>query len=226
MSPESVLVHPALVESAIRKAQNIPCHPALLLPGNGLPVLLTCAHGVAHLREGRIKPADSGTLAFAMLLAELTGASLLLTSEANLPDSNHHVATQFKQALLANVGQGATNLVVDLHGSHYWRPYDLDEGSLDGVSWRSRPAFREALRSRMAEANFILGDNSVFKAQGASASAETVTAFVHRWTNVPAVQVEISSAYLGLDTSPLAQHRSMQLANALALFIRDCGKAQ
>ncbi len=193
-------------------------------PG-GIPVLITCVHGHPHLRDGQTKPMDTGTLEGSHLLSHVTGAHWLAVGRAQEPDSNHHRNTEFKQWLQHLAREHDVRLVVDLHASHAARPYDIDVGSLRGLSWLGHEDWRQSLFVALQGSGFLVTDNAVFRAEGSTPEAETVTAFAARQLNIPAVQLEVSSALLADLSSRQALHQHAKLVNALADFILRATRA-
>jgi hypothetical protein len=187
-----------------------------------LPVLVTSVHGFSHLRDGVLKPADAGTREFSHLLAQSTQSSWLAVARPDLSDSNHVRDTDFKQRLRELLAGDSVALVVDIHAAHAFRAFDVDVGTLEQRSWQGRTDWRALLFSVLAEHGFIATDNEVFMGYGTHPSAQTVTGLCAE-LGVPAVQLEISSAYLTQLDSRLALHQHAKLANALAYFVRQAG---
>lgn len=226
LHPAAAAFHlaPASFDAADAALVRFAAGPACELydrPGT-LPVLVTSVHGFAHVRDGRDKPADSGTLAFSHLLAHASGASWLAVARAGLPDSNHERDTTFKRRLAQLLKEGRIGLVVDIHGAHASRPFDVDIGSLGQASWRSRLAWRDVLLARLERHGFYATDNAVFQGYGSTPTAQTVVAACAA-LGVPAVQLELSSAYLAELGTRQARHQHAKLANALVQFILHAG---
>lgn len=182
------------------------------------PVLITSVHGFDHLRDGKSKPADAGTLELSYLTACAGRSSWLAVGATDLDDSNHHRCTAFKAELASFVKAHRIQLIVDIHASHAYRPYDVDVGSLNQKTWLGKMAWRDILFEEFRNCGFLATDNQVFAGAGSTPDAETIVAFSYA-LGIPSVQLEISSAYLaGLDTR-LACHLRSKLIFGLSKFI-------
>jgi len=186
--------------------------------------MVTSVHGFPHLRESQVKAADSGTLAFSHLLAHASGASWLAVGRPDLPDSNHARDTAFKKRLGRLLELDSIGLVVDIHGAHACRPFDVDIGSMDQASWNGRLDLRDMLLGNLRQHGFYVTDNAVFKAHGSGPNAETVTKFCAS-KGVPAVELEVSNAFLTDLGGRMALHQNAKLANALVQFLEHAGRS-
>lgn len=183
-------------------------------------MLVTCVHGFGHLREGLVKPRDSGSLETSHAIAVAADADWMAVGGDGAVDSNYHRDTPFKQDLAAFVERHLPKLVVDIHTSDARRPYDVEIGSLDQLSWLGETQWRDALQRTLATCGFFVSDNKVFRAAGATLEAQTITAFCYE-LGVPAVQLEISSALTDELTTLQALHAHAKLVNAIAAVLAN-----
>lgn len=181
-------------------------------------VLVTSVHGYGHLREGFVKPRDSGTIQTSHAIAVAANADWLAVGEEDAVDSNYHRGTPFKLELAAALAARPPRLVVDIHGSHALRPFDVEIGSIDQRSWLGQTQWRDALHKTLAHCGFVVSDNQVFRAAGATPEAQTITAFCME-LGVPCVQLEISSALMDDLDSIQALHANAKLVNAIAAVL-------
>ena len=212
-----ILVAPGPFSRALEELRALSSAPLLRRAGSR-PVLVTSVHGFPHLREGVVKASDSGTLQTSYLLAATADANWVAVGEPELADSNYHRDTAFKQALAAYLAATATTLVIDIHGSQAFRPYDVEIGSLDQQSWLGQEQWRESLTGYLERCGFFVSDNQVFRAAGPTQQAQTVTSFCME-LGIPCVQLEISTALMDDLGSLQALHANAKLINALAAFI-------
>lgn len=209
-----ILVSPATFRVSSRELKLLGVAPVLRRHGAG-DVLVTSVHGFGHLRAGARKPRDSGTLQSSHAIAVAANADWLAVGEENAIDSNYHQGTLFKDELAAALAARPPRLVVDIHGADAQRPFDVEMGTLDQRSWLGQTQWRDALQQTLAFSGFLVSDNQVFRAAGATPEAQTITAFCME-LGVPCVQLEISSALMDeLDTIQ-AQHANAKLVNAIA----------
>ncbi|HKT59021.1 MAG TPA: hypothetical protein VJQ46_03160 [Gemmatimonadales bacterium] len=180
-------------------------------------VLLVAPHATSQIREGQIKQADAGSGSLAVTLGRLTGSSVLYTAYRSPVDPNYYDDNDFKRRLRALVDSLHPVLVIDLHASHWRRPYDVDFGTMGGESFRGRTdlllGLAEALRNE--------GIPNLSQDRFAASANQTVTKWV-AGMGVPAVQLEINSVWLLFRGADAAQeHRFAQLLQALVRFIRE-----
>lgn len=182
-------------------------------------ILVTAPHATAQTREGRLKGSDLGTGALAVVLHRLAGAPALYTTWASPSDPNYYDDNAFKDELASLAKTWKPKLVLDLHASREDRPYDLDLGTLQGASVQGQAVALEILRRRLAEAGVRDLSENAFSGERQA----TVVRFLHR-LGVPCIQLEINARWLRPEHGPEEMQRFIQLANALAAFIRDMDK--
>ena len=109
-------------------------------------VLLTAPHATAAIRDGRLRGPDTGTGWVAHMLHRLAGVSVLSTTYASPSDPNYYDDNAFKARLAVLLERQRPNLVLDLHGCHFSRPFDVDFGTMHGESLLGQMHWLEALR--------------------------------------------------------------------------------
>ncbi|WP_337882250.1 hypothetical protein [Chromobacterium haemolyticum] len=107
-------------------------------------------------------------------------------------------------------------LVLDLHGSHPYRPYDVDFGTLNGASLLGKPELQQRLELSLRQQGVLNVSDNYF----AASKHQTIAKFASR-LGVPAIQLEISSTWLTPSDSNLAAHRFAQLLQALVRYARE-----
>ena len=166
-----------------------------------LPVIVSAPHAVSQLREGRVKPSDDFTGAMALVVAELSGASVIVASRYDACDPNwdpfEHCA--YKQALAEMVRKLGAVAVLDLHGVPAAAPDAIEVGSADGLTVKAMPGvdefacrfLREQLSEHLGRRGKTVGLNGRHGARGAN----TVAHAIARECGVAALQIEISSPF-------------------------------
>ena len=220
-------------EAAIETFSKLP-----LLPGEtwfmtsvgSQRVIVSAPHATAPLREGRRRFSDGpGTAALAQSLHAICGATVIYTTREGPSDPNYYDNNDYKRELARLITEQKPELVLDIHGSHPSRPYDVDFGTLHGASLLGRDELVTRLAEQLrAEGLMNLSDN-FFAASG----KDTVTKFASR-LGVPAIQLEISATRLqpgrGCDaTRPatcgsLDTHRFAQLLQGLIRYLEGLGQ--
>lgn len=179
-------------------------------------VLIVAGHATAQTREGSMKVPDRGTGSLAVALHDLTGAPVIFTTKRSPSDPNYYDDNEFKTAVDRLIRELKPVIVLDLHGSHSYRPYDVDFGTMGGGK---SLLGRDDLLRKLIE--IIRGEGLMNLSQDyfAAARQQTVTKFVSS-RGVPAVQLEISSTCLDPARDPMTAHRFAQILQALVRFVR------
>jgi hypothetical protein len=217
MNRVQILVSPSTFSRSDEDLSRLGSKPILERTGPS-GVLITSVHGFAHIRDGKCKPKDSGSLATSYSIALASESSWIAVGEDGSIDSNYHRSTPFKESLLLALETIKPLLVVDIHTSNAMRPYDVEIGSMNQLSWLGHLHWRDLLIGTLEGSGFLVSDNQVFRALGANSDAETITSFCHKH-GVPAVQLELSSALTDELTTLQAIHAHAKLVNAVAAAI-------
>jgi hypothetical protein len=222
---EKAVILPAHIEKAIATEQRLAASYETL-PADGQSwfetlsgtagVVIVAGHATAQTREGAMKVPDRGTGALAVALHELTGATVIYTTLRSPSDPNFYDDNAFKEAVGQVVAAQKPRLVLDLHASHSYRPYDVDFGVMDGRSLLGREEWLALLARRLRSEGLMNLSRDYF----AASKNQTITKFVSL-RGTPAIQLEISSTWLDPERDALSAHRFAQLLQALVRFVKD-----
>ena len=214
-------IEPAMVERAIAHEKELAAQydtagePWFTTrEGNGR-VLIVAGHATSQTREGKRKGPDSGTGSLALLVAELTDSPAIWTTRMSPSDPNYYDDNAFKAELARMIERHRPILVLDLHASHWLRPYDVDFGTMNGTSLPGRERWLRELAVILRDE----GLHNLSRDYFAAAKNQTVTKFAAA-RGIPAMQLEISSTWLHPETGYLDGHRFAQLTQALVRFVR------
>lgn len=184
------------------------------------PVIVTAPHATEALREGKYRFSDGGgTAALAHMLHRLGGATVVYTQYRSPSDANYYDDNDFKRTLGGLIEASPPVLVLDIHASHDYRPYDVDIGTMHGESLLGHVDLLSTLVSDLQQEGIINLSHNFFDAT----RAETVTRFTSK-LGVPAIQLEISSTWLRPSEGGLMAHRFAQMLQALSRFVRRCSR--
>lgn len=182
-----------------------------------VPIIVTAPHATKPLREGKYRFSDGGgTAALAKMLNKLTGVTVVHTTFASPSDPNYYDDNTFKVALKKLISQRQPVLILDIHGSHGYRPYDVDLGTMDGKSLLGNEEIAANLIDTFRKEGLM---NISYNYFGASKN-QTITKF-GSILGVPSVQLEISSTWLTPSQSELSAHRFAQILQAMVKFIES-----
>jgi len=186
------------------------------LPGKNNKVLVTAAHATSQMREGAIKRPDGGTGSLALSLNKYRNIPVLVTSYMSPSDPNYYDDNEFKDSLSKIIDELKPILIIDLHGSHPFRPYDVDFGTMKGRSMSERKYLLDSLTLELRQNGLTNLSLDYFSAS----TNQTITKFV--WNKgYSCIQLEINSNYLSADEGNIYAQKTAQLLQALIRFIDD-----
>lgn len=182
------------------------------------PIIISAPHATRPTREGKLREiVDAGTGSLAVMLHELAGATVIFTTYASPSDPNYYDSNEYKETLRKLVEAHRPVVVLDLHASDPYRPYDVDLGTMHRASLLGSDDLLDGLVAGLRREGLI---NLSFDRFSASKSA-TVTKWVSS-LGTPCIQLEISSTWTDpTSTDDLHVHRYAELLQALVRFARD-----
>lgn len=125
------------------------------------------------------------------MLNRLASATVLYTQYRSPSDPNYYDDNEFKETLAELIDRQRPMLVLDIHGSHDFRPYDIDIGTLNGRSLLGDASLLPALLDSLQQEGIGNFSDNYFSAQ----THQTITRFACT-RGVPTIQLEISSTWL------------------------------
>ena len=221
---EQALVEPAQVSEAIALEQDLNQRENLPVPKNEnwykvidgtAPVIITAPHSTRPLREGKRRFSDGGgTAALAVALGELTGAHVIYTTYEGPSDPNYYDNNLFKETLGEMIQSVKPQILIDIHGSHPYRSYDIDLGTMGSKSLLDRKELIHSLTGYLNKEGIFSISHNRFDAS----KNQTITKFASS-RNVPAIQLEINATYVMPSAGNLEAQRFSRLLQALTHFI-------
>lgn len=222
-------IEPARIEAAIDLAtlldsrQGTPPPPATpwfeTLRGTQ-PVIVTAPHATRPFRDGRYRFADGGgTGALAHALHGSCGATVLYTAYDSPSDPNFYDDNAFKARLGELIAEIRPTIVLDIHGSHAYRPYDVDLGTMNGRSVAADATIVPRLTAALRAAGLANVSDNRFPA----AVHRTIVRYAHA-RGIPAVQLEFSVTRTVPQESRLGGHLFAQALEALVRFLEGRGQ--
>lgn len=184
------------------------------LPGSS-KILVVAPHATSPKREGELRFPDGGTGSLAIMLNKVAKTHVLYTSLASPSDPNYYDDNDFKRELDRLIKILKPALVLDLHASDAYRPYDVDFGTMKGASLKGKSELLLKLAESLRKEGVLNFSQDFFPAEKSATDT--------KWTaarGVPAIQLEISSTWLSHTEGTLEAHRFAQLLQGLARFIR------
>lgn len=223
---QRAFIEPSMLQGAIDLEKEISAQATLEAPDGESPLvvlkgkgnlIVTAPHATEPFREGRYRFSDgAGTAALAFMLHKLTDATVIYTRYRTPSDPNYYDDNTFKKTLAELIETQKPTLLLDIHGSHDFRPYDIDFGTMNGKSLLNcRVSMTKLVASLRQEGianfsdNFFAAEKNLTIARFASAKG------------VPTIQLEISSTWLRPSESGLMAHRFSQLLQGLARYAKS-----
>lgn len=225
LSPSGAIIGPQSVQQAIDVEKRIAgqadvgappgTSPWIVLRGR-CPLIVTAPHATEPWREGRYRFSDgAGTAALAVMLHRLGGVTALYTQYRTPSDPNFYDDNAFKATLAGLIETVEPVLVLDIHGSHESRPYEVDLGTMNGKSLLGCPSLVTDLTTLLHQAGIFNVSRNYFAAQ----KNRTITRFASA-RQVPTVQLEISSAFLRPSEGGMMAERFARVLQALTLYVQ------
>ncbi|MCI5221240.1 MAG: ketol-acid reductoisomerase [Candidatus Electrothrix sp. AR4] len=222
--PQRALIEPKQVVSAIEIEKQLTDRKNVALPDGeqwfevierAAPVILSAPHSTRPLREGKRRFSDGGgTAALALALGELINATVIYTTYEGPSDPNYYDDNAYKKELARLIDEKKPLLILDFHGSHPYRSYDIDIETMDGTSLLGNEELLFSLiRHLNAEGIFSFSYNR-FGAE----KHNTITKFVSE-NGVPSMQLEINSTYVSPSAGNIEAQRFSKLLQGLTRYI-------
>ena len=179
-------------------------------------VLIVAPHATRPTREGKLRFPDGGTGSLAVMLAELTDSTVIYTPYASPSDPNYYDDNDFKRTLAQLIETEQPRLVLDIHASHWYRPYDVDFGTMNGASIRGNRWIVTSLMSYLQQEGMSNFSMDYF----AATAHQTVTKFVTAM-GTPCIQLEFNSNYTGhqYDSETVRPQMFAQALQGLVRFV-------
>jgi hypothetical protein len=136
-------------------------------------------------------------------------------------DPNFYDDNDFKRQLDELLRSKTAVVVLDIHGSDPYRPYDLDIGTMNGASLLGN----EALVPSLVQAFHREGINNISSNWFAGSKNQTMIKFSSN-AGTPAIQLELSALRLCLSCGDDGAHRFSQTLQALVEFLTSLGACE
>ena len=185
-----------------------------VVPGN-IPVIISAPHATSPLRNGKRRFSDGGgTAALALAIGKITGATVIYTTYEGPSDPNYYDDNQYKDALNKLIKDKKHDFLLDLHGSHPYRSYDVDLGTMNGKSLLGNDYLLADLIAYLKAD----GINSISLNRFSAAKNQTITKFAST-NDVPAIQLEINATWVTPSDGNINAQRYSLLVQALSRFV-------
>ncbi len=222
--PDRALVEPEQVSAAIDLANKLDKRDGVAVPegenwfktiDGKVPIIITAPHATRPLREGKRRFSDGGgTAALAVALGVMTGAAVIYTTYEGPSDPNYYDDNEFKKELSRMIDKIRPMYILDIHGSHPFRSYDIDLGTMNGQSLLGHDNLVFGLiKSLNYDGIWSISYNRF----GASRNG-TITKFASQ-KGIPTIQLEINTTYLNPASGNIEAQRFSRLLQALVRFV-------
>jgi hypothetical protein len=225
---QKAIVTSATIDSVISIEKKISINSSIPPPANAhwfeyqkgtKNILVIAEHATAQMREGKLKQADGGTGSLTIELNKLSNVPILYTTYLSPSDPNYYESNEFKDTLAKLLIELNPILVLDLHASHPFRPYDIDFGTMNGKSYLARKDFLDNLKIAFFNEGLINQSQDFYSAE----KNQTTTKFISG-KGIPCIQLEINSNYLSANLGNIYGQKTAQLLQALLRFVSETSK--
>ncbi|MBN5380788.1 hypothetical protein JY493_27120 [Serratia marcescens] len=185
-----------------------------VIPGDS-PIIISAPHATQPFREGKYRFSDGGgTAALAVMLGKITNSTVIYTTKASPSDPNYYDNNDYKGRLAEIIQAKKPKLILDIHGSHPFRPYEVDIGTLNGKSLLGNDNLVTGLIASLRNEGLSNFSNNYF----AASKNETVAKFgaAH---GVSSMQLEITSVWMVPGDGNYESHRFAQILQGLVRFV-------
>lgn len=179
------------------------------------PIIISAPHATQPFRDGKYRFSDGGgTAALAVMLGKLTDSTVIYTTKASPSDPNYYDNNDYKVRLAELIKAQKPKLIIDIHGSHPFRPYDVDIGTMNGKSLLGKDELVTKLITSLRNEGISNYSNNYF----AASKNETITKFgaAH---GVPTIQLEFSSIWMVPSDGNYESHRFAQLLQGMVRYV-------
>jgi len=229
LEPQRAIIEPQVATLSAQFAECLNQRSAVTAPEDEswfvvrpgvTPVSVTAPHATEVMSDGKLRYSDAGgTSALAEMLHQCTGAWAIYTTYVAPSDPNYYDDNAFKQSVEQVVTDHNIELVLDIHGSHPFRPYDVDIGTMHGASLLGHQRYQTTLMRALREN----GLGNLSSNRFAASEQQTLTKFASG-LGAPAIQLEINggliSPSLCLDEGQASRDYS-RLVQALTTYIHS-----
>ncbi|ATM87287.1 hypothetical protein ACSMDF_16510 [Yersinia enterocolitica] len=185
------------------------------------PIIISAPHATQPFRDGKYRFSDGGgTAALAIMLGKLTNSTVIFTTKASPSDPNYYDDNDYKVQLAELIKTQKPKLIIDIHGSHPFRPYDVDIGTMNGESLLGKDELLTKLIASLRNEGISNYSNNYF----AASKNETITKFgaAH---GVPTIQLEFSSVWMVPSDGNYESHRFAQLLQGMVRYVNSVNNA-
>lgn len=148
------------------------------------------------------------------MLGKLTDSTVIYTTKASPSDPNYYDNNDYKVSLAELIKTQKPKLIIDIHGSNPFRPYDVDIGTMNGKSLLGKDSLVTALIDSLQNEGIFNYSNNYF----AASRNETITKFGSSH-GVPTIQLEFSSIWMVPSDGNYESHRFAQLLQGMVRYV-------
>ncbi|HBG06490.1 MAG: hypothetical protein A2075_17220 [Geobacteraceae bacterium GWC2_58_44] len=153
----------------------------------------------------------------AVALHDMCNITIIYTTYPSPSDPNFYDDNEFKAELGKLISEIKPIMLLDVHASHPYRPYEVDLGTMNGLSVLDDKQFIPALLDEFKREGLVSTSVDWF----AASNNQTITKYASS-KGVPSVQLEFSATRMVAD-SDAAAHRFAQTIQAVARFLESRG---
>ena len=157
--------------------------------GSGV-VMLSAPHGVEHVRMGKPKFKEPGSLALMLEVQKLTGAHYIAKTKNLGDDANYEEVCPYKEELIDYIQKNNIKYLIDFHGLKKTSGFDINLGTYLGQNIKNDEAMFDELYLKLKDEGFVVTVDSPYWG-----GVRTVSGAVAKRAGIWTLQMEINYKY-------------------------------
>ena len=161
--------------------------PFIFRSGN-IPVLISAPHAYRHIRNGRIKNAETGAGAIALFLNEHKNTHCMVKTAENEDDPNYNEKSPYKNALLDYIRANSIRYVLDIHELKPGRETEINPLINGGILIDGYEKLYNIIKEIFLKNKFKVTEDFPFSGKNPNG----IAAFLRKNTEIFVLQLEIN----------------------------------
>jgi len=151
-------------------------------------ILISAPHGVHHMRLGKLKYCELGSIATALYLKEKSNCYFIAKTKNNNDDANFDEVSAYKESIKKLIKKHNIKYVIDFHGLAENRGCDINLGTHIGNNIKVNEKIFDRLYTKLVDEFFVVFIDRPFMATHKTIAGSIANEFPNVWT----LQIEIN----------------------------------
>lgn len=151
-------------------------------------ILFSMPHAVNHVRLGKLKYAEPGTVALGLILARNLNANYIIRTKNVGDDPNFDEVSEYREKIKYLLSVKGIKYLIDIHGLKKSRECDINLGIHLGQNIKTDVNLYERLETSLKQAGFNVVTDNPFMG-----GANTISGYFSQCFNIWTIQLEVNS---------------------------------